>query len=129
MNTPVTPNPASARKAHEERLRVEAAMAESTDRLIQAIEQKYESTAAPKTSPERKRAENRKRAQQLKKQKMSNKEIAETMHLPESTILQLLKPYEPKPHLTQRIEGLDQVKTQINKSQHPAGRGKRNGGK
>ena len=65
-------------------------------------------------------------------------DVAEQMHLPESTIRLLLKPYAPKPHLTQKIEGLDRVKAQLDekaeqsRKNHPAGRnykGKRNGGK
>ena len=130
MDTPVTPNPMAARKAHEARLAAEAEKANELDRQIEGLGQKLgltESRLAHKTSQERKRYENRKRAQELKKKGLSNVEIAKTMRVAESTVRTLLKPYEPKPHLTQRIEGLEVLKS---KADHPAGRGKnRNGGK
>ena len=130
MDTPVTPNPMAARKAHEARLAAEAKRSNEIDKLIEDINHKYsliEDRTAAKTSQERKRYENRKRAQALKKQGMSNAKIAETMRVAESTVRTLLKPYEPKPHLTQRIEGLEVLKSNAN---HPEGRGKtRNGGK
>ena len=130
MNTPVTPNPMAARKAHEARLAAEAEKANELDRQIEGLSQKLgltESRQAAKTSQGRKRYENRKRAQELKKKGLSNVEIAKTMRVAESTVRTLLKPYEPKPHLTQRIEGLEVLKSKAN---YPAGRGKnRNGGK
>ena len=109
MNTPATPNPMSIKKFADAR----KAMDTDLDKMIRNVEQKIEDAHAPKTSQERKRFENRKRAQSLKKTGLSNAEIAELMHLPESTIRMLLKPYEPKPHLTQKIEGLDEVKKQM----------------
>ena len=132
MNTPATPNPMSIKKLTDARKAKEADL----DTMIRNVEQKIEDAHAPKTSQERKRFENRKRAQSLKKTGLSNTEIAiaELMHLPENTIRMLLKPYEPKPHLTQRIEGLDAIKKQMDdsRSSHPAGRnykGQRSGGK
>ena len=135
MNTPATPNPMSIKKFADAR----KAMDTDLDKMIRNVEQKIEDAHAPKTSQERKRFENRKRAQALKKTGLSNAEIAELMHLPESTIRMLLKPYEPKPHLTQKIEGLDEVKKQMDERaksvlrsrlDHPAGRNyKRSGGK
>lgn len=38
------------------------------------------------------------------------------------------KPFVPKPHLTQRIEGLGDLRRQMSKDRHPAGK-KRRGGK
>lgn len=153
MTTPATPNPMSIKKflglrpqiaTVDERVSDSTRKAEETDldKLVRNVEQKIEDAHAPKTSQERKRFENRKRAQSLKKTGLSNTEIAELMHLPESTIRILLKPYEPKPHLTQRIEGLDALKKELHdtlkkqlddsRSSHPSGRsykGKRSGGK
>ena len=140
METPVTPNPMMVKKtvdALKSAPRAETRK-DDLDGLIRVVEQKIEDAHAPKTSQERKRYENRKRAQELKKKGMSNVQIAEQMHLPESTIRLLLKPYAPKPHLTQKIEGLDRIKAQMDekseqcRKNHPAGRnykGKRNGGK
>ena len=140
METPVTPNPMMVKKTVDALKSVPRAETrkDDLDGLIKVIEQKIEDAHAPKTSQERKRYENRKRAQELKKKGMSNVQIAEQMHLPESTIRLLLKPYAPKPHLTQKIEGLDRVKAQMDekvaqfRKNHPAGRNykeKRNGGK
>ncbi len=138
MNTPAKPNPMMVKKAVDALKEVRAFRKDELDELIKVVEQKLEDAHAPKTSPERKRYENRKRAQELKKRGLSNVQIAEQMRLPESTIRLLLKPYEPKPHLTQKIEGLDQVKAQMDekaaqsRKNHPAGRnykGKRSGGK
>ena len=140
METPVTPNPMMVKKTVDALKSVPRAETrkDDLDGLIRVVEQKIEDAHAPKTSQERKRYENRKRAQELKKKGMSNVQIAEQMHLPESTIRLLLKPYAPKPHLTQKIEGLDRVKAQMDekvaqsRKNHPAGRnykGKRNGGK
>ena len=140
METPVTPNPMMVKKTVDALKSVPRAETrkDDLDGLIRVIEQKIEDAHAPKTSQERKRYENRKRAQELKKKGMSNVQIAEQMHLPESTIRLLLKPYAPKTQLTQKIEGLDRVKAQMDekseqsRKNHPAGRnykGKRNGGK
>ena len=140
MDTPVTPNPLMVKKTVDALKSVPRAETrkDDLDGLIRVVEQKIEDAHAPKTSQERKRYENRKRAQELKKKGMSNVQIAEQMHLSESTIRLLLKPYAPKPHLTQKIEGLDRVKAQLDekaeqsRKNHPAGRnykGKRNGGK
>ena len=140
MNTPATPNPMMVKKTVDALKSVPRAETrkDDLDGLIKVIEQKIEDAHAPKTSQERKRYENRKRAQELKKRGMSNVQIAEQMHLSESTIRLLLKPYAPKPHLTQKIEGLDRIKAQMDekseqsRKNHPAGRnykGKRNGGK
>ena len=125
MNTPATPNPMMVKKTVDALKEVRASRKDELDELIKVVEQKVEDAHAPKTSPERKRYENRKRAQERKKKGMSNAKIAETMRIAESTVRTLLKPYEPKPHLTQRIEGLEALKS---KSNHPAGRGKSNGG-
>ena len=140
METPVTPNPMMVKKTVDALKSVPRAETrkDDLDGLIRVVEQKIEDAHAPKTSQERKRYENRKRAQELKKKGMSNVQIAEQMHLSESTIRLLLKSYAPKPHLTQKIEGLDRVKAQLDekakqsRKNHPAGRnykGKRNGGK
>ena len=140
METPVTPTPMMVKQTVDALKSVPRAETrkDDLDGLIKDIEQKIEDAHAPKTSQERKRYENRKRAQELKKKGMSNVQIAEQMHLPESTIRLLLNPYAPKPHLTQKIEGLDRVKAQMDekaeqfRKNHPAGRnykGKRNGGK
>ena len=132
MNTPATPNPMMVKKTVDALKEVKASRENELDAMIHVVEQKIEDAHAPKTSPERKRYENRKRAQELKKKGMSNVQIAETMRMAESTVRTLLKPYAPKPHLTQKIEGLDSVKAELNKKDHPAGhnyKGKRNGGK
>ncbi len=140
MENPVTPNPMMVKKTVDALKSVPRAETrkDDLDGLIRVVEQKIEDAHAPKTSQERKRYENRKRAQELKKKGMSNVQIAEQMHLPESTIRLLLKPYAPKPHLTQKIEGLDRVKAQMDekseqsRKNHPAGRnykGNRNVGK
>lgn len=134
MNTPATPNPMMVKKTVDALKEVRASRKDELDELIKVVEHKLEDAHAPKTSPERKRYENRKRAQDLKKKGMSNVQIAEQMRLSESTVRTLLKPYAPKPHLTQKIEGLDAVKADLEKSRqsHPAGhnyKGKRSGGK
>ena len=130
MNTPVTPNPMMVKKTDDALKEGRASRKDELDELIKVVEQKVEDAHAPKTSPERKRYENRKRAQELKKKGMSNVQIADQMRLPESTVRTLLKPYAPKPHLTQRIEGLESVRSELSKTEHPAGRGRqRNGGK
>lgn len=134
MNTPATPNPMMVKKTVDALKEVRASRKDELDELIKVVEHKLEHAHAPKTSPERKRYENRKCAQDLKKKGMSNVQIAEQMRLAESTVRTLLKPYAPKPHLTQKIEGLDAVKADLEKSRqnHPSGRnykGKRRGGK
>lgn len=118
MNTPVTPSPMTVRAAIAKKKAAEPATEKSE-------------TDAPESGPvmvQDSQREKRKRVQDLKKKGLSIKEIADTMRLPESVITKLEKPFVPKPHLTQRIEGLEQVRKDLAKANHPAGRG-RNGGK
>lgn len=133
MNTPATPNPMALKKS------LDALNHRKTERIKQKLNELEEAEKAGSISEERQlqladqamsmRA-NRKRAADLKKKNLSNKEISEIMRLPESAIRNLLKPYEPKPHLTQRIEGLETVRSELSKNAHPAGHGrKRSGGK
>ena len=98
METPVTPNPMMVKKTVDALKSVPRAETrkDDLDGLIRVVEQKIEDAHAPKTSQERKRYENRKRAQELKKKGMSNVQIAEQMHLPESTI-RLPERHRPAP--------------------------------
>ena len=139
METPAAPNPMAIKKMTDHIKKIEAEKAKEMDKLVEDLHKKVFKKDEMTVSEVRRvetedhktsQRENRKRAQELKKKGMSNVQIAETMRMSESTIRNLLKPYEPKPHLTQRIEGLEKLKNQRENSRrnHPAGRG-RNGGK
>ena len=139
MNTPVTPNTPSIPSPTALKKSLDAINKRETERINQKLKELAEAETAGTISEERQLEvadkamsmnAKRKRASNLKKKGLSNTEISEVMRLPESAIRNLLKPYEPKPHLTQRIEGLESVRSELSKKDHPAGRGRqRNGGK
>ena len=145
MNTPVTPNAPSMPSPTALKKSLDAIRKRETERIHQKLKELAEAEMAGTISEERQLEvankamsmnAKRKRASNLKKKGLSiteilsNTEISDVMSLPESAIRNLLKPYEPKPHLTQRIEGLETVRSELSKNDHPAGRGRqRNGGK
>ena len=138
MNTPATPSPMNVKKTIDHLKKIQNDRDKELDTLIEDLTAKvfrHETTISEERQLEiadkamSMRAK-RKRVSDLKKKGLSNKEISEIMRLPESTIRNLLKPFEPKPHLTQRIEGLEAVRSELSKNAHPAGHGrKRSGGK
>lgn len=111
MSIPATPNP----------LHVQAAIKARKDKENEAARQSEASIAKIRTRVEEakkrdlNRYETRKKAQALKKSGKSVQQIAEELDIPESSVRTILKPYEPKPHLTQRIEGLEEAKAQLEK--------------
>lgn len=140
MNTPVTPKSVKsfidANKAIIEANQkavqlIDEGRSKEIDGLVEELNSKIEAAEKEAAVPESLK-DLRKRARDLKEKGYSNKDIAEIMRKPESSVRKFLQPYEPKPHLTQKIEGLEKIRREMNKQAHPAGRNfqrKRNGGK
>lgn len=133
MNTPATP------KTVKSIIDANKALIDATHKASQILDQPVPETDQTAAEAPQSVREQRKRAQDLKKKGYSITDISEIMRKSEGAIRNLLKPYVAKPHLTQKIEGLDEVKKQMDeraksvsrsRSDHPAGRKyKRSGGK